>query len=239
MRDGSFYDKLSDLNDSLYNDLRKDYKDFKFIEEYHDNSGIFIEIFKKQDEYFFVIKGTEFDRLSQIGLDNKANLAMISGIKPVQYNSAKNYFNSMKDKYKPLIITGYSLGGALAQVLGYEYGNETICFEPFAGGTFVKNSSCSNVINFGNIYDLVFMQFPDKHIGQIYIIPMKLQERGIETHKPFHHGKPSTAKPLKDTLESNFSYYLRKNRQKIKDISHYLRKGLLPSMSDRIKELKR
>lgn len=58
MRSGHFYDELAELNQNLYGSYKK-FKDYEFIEEYSDNTGVFICVYKKNQEYIFAIRGTD------------------------------------------------------------------------------------------------------------------------------------------------------------------------------------
>lgn len=135
MRSGSFYDSLKELNNTLYYGIN-DYKNFKAITSYSDTSGILIGIFQFNNEYIFAIKGTDPFSVTK---DWQTNRAMGEGKLPKQFYSADKFYNQIKHKYTPLLFTGYSLGGSIAQMMGGTYGNETICFEPYGTKNIQKS----------------------------------------------------------------------------------------------------
>ena len=59
----------------------------------------------------------------------------------------------------------------------------------------------------------------------------KCGSRSLDTHYPFKHGKPSTAKEVTATLETNVVYLERIYKTKAKEITNsnkqYVRKGLI------------
>ena len=190
MRCGSFYDELAELNNNLYFNYKK-FKDYIFIDEYTDNTGIFIALYQKDNEYIFAVRDT--DPLSW--KDWQTNRAMEEGKIPKQFYSAKNYFKTLS--YNPIIFTGYSLGGSIAQMLGNMYGNETVCYEPYGTKNILKGSNKSNIRNFGNLHDWVFTINFDNQVGECYI--MTVNATDDETPNWYWHqyglyGKPSSAK---------------------------------------------
>lgn len=223
MRSGSFYDDLKDLNNELYSGIH-DYKQFKTIEQYSDHSGVLIGIFQVEKEYIFAIKGT--DPFSLIK-DWQTNRAMGEGKIPKQFYSAEKFYKQIKDKYHPLIFTGYSLGGSIAQMLGSTYGNETICYEPY-GTKNLKNGNTSNIINFGNLYDWVFMINFKNQVGKIYLMSVNAKpdsKPNMYWHIYNLYGTPSKAKEYNGKRENNgFKPDTLWTTEKYKHIRNYTQK---------------
>lgn len=78
MRNGQFYDKFSDLNDSLYH-IKDSFADWKILDKYSDITGLQIFLFDmRNDETLFAIKGTDIkvgyispgDVLADVALNN-------------------------------------------------------------------------------------------------------------------------------------------------------------------------
>ena len=58
MRSGDFYNKLSELNDALYQGA-KDFKDWKLLDTYSDLSGVFVALYDiGNNETLFAVKGS-------------------------------------------------------------------------------------------------------------------------------------------------------------------------------------
>ena len=229
-RSSSFYDKLSDLNDSLYT-IKDQYDGWQVLDKYTDKTGVYIVVFDiGKGETLFAIKGTDA-KASVNGIrDGKADYALKNNHIPAQYYHAAIYYKQIKSKYKTIIFTGYSLGGSIAQMLGNEFGNETITFEAYGTGKMVSPKHKDKIINFGNIYDAVFMEEPNEHIGEVYLIPVKpiIKTRSLETHLPFKHGKPSQGELCKTYLMPNKEYFeQQKNMYK-----KYLKDGIVNTKKD-------
>lgn len=206
MRDGSFYDKLSALNNYLYKNFGKDYQGWKVLDTHSTNSGVNICVFNISNETLFAIRGTEvFTRnVQEIKRDFTADGAMVAAKIPRQYKHAEEYYESIKDKYPNIIFTGYSLGGSIAQMLGGKYGNETITFEPYGTRGLQNPIYDKNIINFGNTLDIIFLTKLKDQVGLIYVMPITKQHviypkdtPGFRWHIFPNYGKPSEAEPYK------------------------------------------
>lgn len=241
MRSMWFYDELSDLNDNLYGGA-EDYKNFKLLDILDDKtSGTYIALYKRNQKVFFCIRGSQLD-FENHDFDYKdlmEDIILWATKSTKQAEVASKYYNNIKNKYANIIFTGYSLGGSVAQLLCKQFGNETVCFEPYGTG-----KAKGNCINFGNFGDIVFMQNPNEMVGEIYLIPMKMPKHGkrwLDTHLPKCHGKPSTAKKYNGKLEENATYFKRISINKGKEIydvsKKYLRNGIIPSVQQRINSL--
>ena len=87
---------------------------------------------------------------------------LYTGQKPAQYDEAATFYSAVRDAYgsqAPVSLTGHSLGGALASLVGAFYGNDTTAFNAVP----VKNSlddiglnpngSYGNVNNYNAVFD--------------------------------------------------------------------------------------
>ena len=234
MRSGQFYDKLSDLNDSLYN-IKDSYGDWEILDKYSDITGLQIFLFDiGNNETLFAIKGTDVKVGYVSPGDILADVALKNSRVPLQYKHAKVYYQKIVAKHTHVIFTGYSLGGSIAQMLGNEFGNETITFEAFATGSIVSPNHTDNIINFGNILDGVFMHDPNNHLGAIYLMPVNTSAtiRNLLTHFPGAHGKPSQAKLCTTKLESNKDYLIRINNETQQEVKHLVKKGYIQVQQD-------
>lgn len=195
MRNGKFYDDLKELNQSLYHGV-KDFKNFIAIDSFEDNTGIKIGIYHKDNEYYFVILGTNILSLKK---DWQANRAMCEGKIPKQYYSAEKFYKAIKDKYPNIIFTGYSLGGSIAQMLGSTFGNETVCFEPYGTKNLKQGKYSNNIINFGNFHDWVFTVNFQNQIGKTQIMDVNADSKEAPNwywHQYHLYDTPSKAKPF-------------------------------------------
>lgn len=102
-----------------------------FINENEGKSGFNSEIYydKGQDKYVIAIRGTEFSKLKDLSAD--ALFALLA--KSPQHDIAYKLAQMIKESGIPLDkikITGHSLGGGLASIVGMITGCETYIYNP-------------------------------------------------------------------------------------------------------------
>ena len=219
MRPFSFYDELLQLNKVIYTD-KAQYKSWKQLECYNGSWGLHVGIFTNGKETAFVIRGTEISSPKDLAEDAMLALRKTN----TQSHDAAQYYKRIAFKYPNTIFTGHSLGGSIAQILNKYFGNETICFEPY--GTEKRSG---NVINFGNIWDIVFMQNPNEMPGKTYLMSVRTpkdNKRGFSTHFLETCGTPSNSKLCQQHLVTNIELYSKqindKAEQQSKQVQDYL-----------------
>lgn len=96
------------------------------------------------------------------------------GYLPYQMKDAENAYLKTINKYgkENVILTGHSLGGSEAQILGAKYGAETITFEAYGTKNFngVEVNFTDNITNYGNAQDGIFVKNIDNQIGKTMIL---------------------------------------------------------------------
>ena len=203
MRSGQFLKQLRDLNQHLYTNNFGDFGDWKLLDKYLDNTGVVVGLFDSGRDIIFCVMGTDGFRLDL--RDINADRAMIEGKVPAQYNSAEKYFNTLK--YDNIIFTGYSLGGSICQLLGSKYGNETITFEAYGMADRKQGSNTSNIVNFGNLKDPVFLNTIENQIGRVEIMEVSpnLKVSGMYHLYPFY-GSPDKLIDWDGTIPEHGSF---------------------------------
>ncbi len=133
------------------------------------NNGFYSEIYTKDDKAILVIRGTEFKTRDDIS----ASL-MGLGYLPNQMKTAEQAYKDAVNKYgkENVILTGHSLGGSEAQILGAKYGAETITFEAYGTKNLngVEVNYTDNITNYGNAQDGIFVKNIDNQIGKTMIL---------------------------------------------------------------------
>lgn len=161
--------------DSYSNNTNLDYITSDIIEE---SSGLFMILINNKGQTYLVIRGTELSDKD----DFIADLSLLTRHLPTQAAQALSYFNSIKNKYPNLIVTGHSLGGSIAQIIGTKQGNKTVTFSAFGSEGSCKRQKENNIINFGMERDTIFTNRIEAQIGKTYIIPSN-KPKFISNHK--------------------------------------------------------
>ncbi|MBR1753497.1 hypothetical protein IJ732_01555, partial [bacterium] len=147
------------------------------------NSGFYGEAFLYDDKIIIAIRGTNeilkdllITDVLQMGREKIPNQFKYA---VELYNQVKYYCQKNNLTEKEIIITGHSLGGSLAQLLGYFTGCQTVTFNAYGAADMLANADLIRldsikktiaIRNYGNINDLVFYGNITQHIGQVFII---------------------------------------------------------------------
>lgn len=154
---------LKQLNIISYNS--KNAQKYGLVKEYKCwHSGLNCCLFNYKNNIILCFVGTH--GIQDILADVKLAMSLI----PKQAEQAIPIYEQVRNKYQDFIITGHSLGGSIAQILGSRYGNKTFCFSPFGTKLFNKGYHKS-VVNYGMESDAVYVRNIENQIGDSYLIP--------------------------------------------------------------------
>lgn len=186
MRSNVFYDNLAELCRKMYYNA-SDFKYFKLLEVVDDASGLYMALFKYNNEYIIAIRGTQFKSKQ----DLKADLELGKKQIPQQFKVLETYYKQLN--FSPILVTGHSLGGSLAQMLANKYNLEAVTFEAYGTGDIIPPIHPNNIINYGHFRDFIFFCNIKNQVGKIKIMDVK---RNLTfAHTGF--GDPSTGVDLK------------------------------------------
>lgn len=151
----------------------KDWIDVKSSE--NKKTGFYAEAFFKGNDIVIAYRGTDTDRgIAEPAKDVlKSDIPMGTSFLPSQTVDARNFYEQIKNDFpnQNIILTGHSLGGSLAQIVGSETGEKTVTFEAYG----IKNALdpdakfSDNITNYGNANDPVFMANVDNQIGKTFV----------------------------------------------------------------------
>ena len=171
------HEELKKLCIAVYNNKKTaNINGWEYLKCASDNTtGFFCEIYKKDKNYALVIRGTDTKTPFEFNDDLYADKQLFFKKLPLQIISARTVYNNLKKDLKKdekIILTGHSLGGSLAEILGTETGVETVSFNAYGvnniNGIDIKYKN--NIINYGSAHDLVFVYNIDNHIGKTIIL---------------------------------------------------------------------
>ena len=151
----------------------KDWIDIKSSE--NKKTGFYAEAFFKGKDVVIAYRGTDTNRgTTETAKDFlKSDIPMGVSFLPSQTVDARNFYEQIKKDFpnQNIILTGHSLGGSLAQIVGSETGEKTVTFEAYG----IKNAMdmnakySDNITNYGNANDPVFMANVDNQIGKTFV----------------------------------------------------------------------
>ncbi len=162
--------------------------------------------------------------------DATSDAQLYAGQKPDQYDAAAAYYEAVRSEYgsqAPISLTGHSLGGALASMVGAFYGNETYVVDAVP----VKNSlddigldpngNYSNIHNYNAVFDPA-SSVPVDQIGSVetvYISSFPLV--------------PDWFEPFIAALHPRLSFYFLKDQHSISNfVSTYYSTSQIPPRRD-------
>lgn len=145
------------------------------IEKNNFFTGFSASIYQNNDTITIAFTGT--DSLHDIVA---SDTDMVCKITPSQLKDARKLYKEVKKKYPDckIVLTGHSLGGSLAQILGAETGCETVTFSAYGAGNLYGRRSvyCNNITNYGNAQDPIFIANIDNQIGKTIVLNMQSDE---------------------------------------------------------------
>ncbi len=173
------------LSKRIYPDNRQQDSNGWTYRETHSNyrNGFYSEIYTKGDKAILVMRGTETHSGKKEAIkDGSSDLQMGMQLLPSQMKDAKKAYSSAVRKYgkENVILTGHSLGGSEAQILGAKYGVETVTFAAYGTQYLsgIEINYTDNITNYGNAQDSVYATNIDNQIGKTIILNASGFEQG-------------------------------------------------------------
>ena len=178
----------------------------------NDRNGLQASVIKHEKEIIISFRGTNFE-LSREGLnDAKNDYQMWKRKFPEQANSALQVYYNIHQQYPnaEIILTGHSLGGSLAQIVGALYDVETVTFNAYGVKDVIKTNQAiypDKITNYVNLNDYNFMiKNTGNQIGTCYSVNSK---SGVENNH-----KAESMLPLSTRKRFDQKDYAKSSRHK-------------------------
>ena len=168
---------------------------YKGVFSNHRN-GFYAEVYTKGDKAILTFRETELKSGKKEGSKDVFSDGLI-GLEylPYQMKDAESAYLKTVSKYGKdnVILTGHSLGGSEAQILGAKYGAKTVTFAAYGTKTLtgMEINYTDNITNYGNAQDGIFTKNIDGQIGKTIILNSNGPKDGVfKKEYDFHNPLP-------------------------------------------------
>ena len=214
-------------------EIKKRYKTEVFDNNY--SSGLKYAVYvnqNKPNEVILAFAGTDFfsKRKEERNKDIENDIDMFMKKVPEQFYDAICVYADTKKKHlnANITITGHSLGGSLAQLVGAVSREKTVAFNPYGTKQILDNlkeykiiqhSDYSNITNYKTSNDLIFNAFElgncNKNPGKTYIVEDNMGP--INSHSNFDAITKGTPIPAEKYIETHsYSTQIKKFKEEQK-----------------------
>lgn len=176
--------ELANMCNLVYN--LEDYGDWKISCTQLRDSGFKAGVYTKDSEQVIAYAGTDNEG------DYISDIAMALGFLPNQAYEGQEYFDCVYDSEYFTTITGHSLGGSIASVVGNKYGRDTVTFNSpgVLGLKFLENKNNwyesieRNMAAVGRIFHYIIREDPfgthRGHLGKVYLAYASPKSEGMK-----------------------------------------------------------
>ena len=172
---------------------------YKLVGISSHNNGFYACVLKKDNNIIIAYRGTNSDSWA----DLKNDISMGVKIKPEQAKNALNLYDQIHYEYPncSIELTGHSLGGSLAQIVGSTRNIETVTFNAHGTRNFMGKNKIydDKIIKYCNPKDWVSTRNAKNHIGKCYEIGSisdNVSSHKIESMQPLENRVPTTHEEL-------------------------------------------
>jgi hypothetical protein len=170
--DIDFHEELRQCSISSYNPYEKGVPSgYKLVaaSKVDPSTGFAAIALQKDNKIIIAIRGTELN--DQQDIDNDKKMWLKKEI-PGQVNEAKIFISTIqsdpKFRNKEITLTGHSLGGSIAQIIGATHGFDTVTFNPYGTKSILDKYNLrykeDNIINYCNKTDGITSVNAQNHI---------------------------------------------------------------------------
>lgn len=222
--DVEFHEKLKSCAYGAYPKKSKpDNMDYLYSKD-NAKTGFSAVVYRDGNNVVISFRGTDTKPLKEGGKDFDDDYTMAKQYLPQQYEDAKALLREIESnpdlRNCNITLTGHSLGGSLAQMLGALYGYKTVTFNAYGTKDILDNYNLKyndkNIINYSNKQDPITMSNSKNQIGTVYEMESVDGVKGfpdshmLENQKPILEQSMLVAEDLKswhDDIEPYWDKY--------------------------------
>lgn len=173
---------------------------YKLVGISSHNNGFYACVLKKENNIIIAYRGSD-DLQDWVG----SNTNMLLKKPPKQAKNALNLYDQIHYEYPncSIELTGHSLGGSLAQIVGATRNVKTVTFNAYGTKNFIGKNVVrifeEKITNYCNSEDFVTTKNAKNHIGKCYEIGStsnNVDSHKIESMQPLENRIPTTHEEL-------------------------------------------
>ena len=208
--DTKYHEMLKKCAEGAYNQNSKPENLVHLFSKKDSETGFVAEVFKDGDNVIISFRGTDTKPLREARKDLDDDFGMVKKELPGQFKNAQDLIKDIKSssmlKNCEITVTGHSLGGSLAQMLGALYGYKTVTFNAYGTKDILDNYNLKyndkNIVNYSNKLDGITTTNSQNHIGDVFEMESKgkgyfFYDHMLENQKPITEQRSITSEELK------------------------------------------
>lgn len=139
-------------------------------------TGFHADVLVGENDVIIAFRGTDSLNIFTPKSDANDDFAMARSRIPAQTRDALDLYNKVKMEYpdKEIVLTGHSLGGSLADIVGVLNGELAVSFNAYGVRDLFNENAViqeDSIVNYVNTQDAITMVNGENHIGETYSVP--------------------------------------------------------------------
>ena len=199
------HEEYKQLNIATYHPFDTDIQEYRLVDAISSEDGLFAVVYQKGGKFVISYRGTELSDINDLKNDVQLGTNNI----PNQYQSAIEVYDryaeiAAKNKMD-ISVTGHSLGGSLAALVGATRGVEAVTFNAYGVKDLLDklgNYNTDSITNYIEVEDRVTRLNANKLIGTSYML---YPDSSKNYNYPFAHHELENMGDLSERIEFDLS----------------------------------